>query len=299
MLRQSEAIGAIAVYRRDVAPFSDGQIALLQTFANQAVIAVDNAQSFAEIQEKTRTIQEQAAELAEWNRTLERRVADQVAQLGRMSRLTRFLSPKVSDLIMSSEGTLNARRAEITVVYVDLRGFTGFTESAEPEEVMSVLRQYHHELGTLIMAHDGTIEHFAGDGMMIMFNAPLPVEDHEFRAIRMALAMRAALSELSSNWRKRGHELGFGVGIASGYATIGAIGFEHRLDYGAIGQAPNMAARLCGEAKDMQILIAPRVLAKVEDRIEVEPVGELVLKGFHRPISAYNVVGLRVGNDGK
>lgn len=299
MLRQGEAIGAIAVYRTDVAPFSDGQIALLQTFANQAVIAVDNARSFAEIQEQTRTIREQAVELAEWNRTLEMRVADQVAQLGRMSRLTRFLSPKVSDLIMSSEGTLNARRAEITVVYVDLRGFTSFTELAEPEEVMSVLRQYHHELGNLIMKHDGTIEHFAGDGMMIMFNAPLPVEDHEFRAIGMALAMRAALSELSSSWRKRGHELGFGVGIASGYATIGTIGFEQRLDYGAIGQAPNMAARLCGEAKDMQILIAPRVFAKVEGRVEVEAVGNLMLKGFHRPIPAFNVIGLRDGGGSK
>jgi adenylate cyclase len=295
MLRQSEPIGAIAIYRTEVAPFSDKQIALLQTFANQAVIAVDNAQSFAVIQEKNRTIQQQAAELAEWNLTLEKRVADQVAQLGRMSRLTRFLSPKVSDLIVSgdSEETLKARRAEITVVYVDLRGFTSFTESAEPEEVMSVLQQYHGELGKLIMAHDGTIEFFAGDGMMIMFNAPLPVEDHEFRAICMALAMRTALSQLSSSWRKRGHDLGFGVGIASGYATIGTIGFEHRLDYGAIGPATNLAARLCGEAKNMQVLISPRVLAKVEDRIEVEPIGELELKGFHRPIPAYNVLGIR------
>jgi class 3 adenylate cyclase len=297
MLRESEPIGAIAVYRTEVAPFSEGQIALLQTFANQAVIAVDNARSFAALEEKTRTIREQAAELAEWNRTLETRVADQVAQLGRMSRLTRFLSPKVSDLIVSSdtEEALKARRAEITVVYVDLRGFTGFTESAEPEEVMSVLRQYHGELGKLIMAHDGTIEHFAGDGLMIMFNAPLPVEDHEYKAISMAIAMRAALSELSSGWRKRGHQLGFGFGIASGYATIGTIGFEHRLDYGAIGPATNLAARLCGEARDMQILIAPRVFAKVEDRIAVEPVGELTLKGFQRPVSAYNVLGLASG----
>jgi adenylate cyclase len=297
MLRQSEPIGAIAIYRTEVAPFSDGQIALLQTFANQAVIAVDNAQSFGEIQEKNRTIEQQAAELADWNRTLEERVADQVAQLGRMSRLTRFLSPKVSDLIVSSDSdeSLKARRAEITVVYVDLRGFTAFTESAEPEEVMSVLQQYHGELGKLIMAHDGTIEFFAGDGMMIMFNAPLPVADHEFRAISMAVAMRAALSGLSSDWRKRGHDLGFGVGIASGYATIGTIGFEHRLDYGAIGPATNLAARLCGEAKNMQILISPRALAKVEDRIEVESVGELTLKGFHRPIPAYNVLGIRGG----
>jgi adenylate cyclase len=298
MLGQSEPIGAIAIYRTEVAPFSDRQIALLQVFANQAVIAVDNAQSFAEIEEKNQTIQQQAAQLAEWNRTLEERVANQVAQLGRMSRLTRFLSPKVSDLIISSDSDekLKARRAEISVVYVDLRGFTAFTESAEPEEVMSVLQQYHGELGKLIMEHDGTIEFFAGDGMMIMFNAPLPVEDHEFQAICMALAMRTALSQLSSNWRKRGHDLGFGVGIASGYATIGTIGFEHRLDYGAIGPATNLAARLCSEAKNMQILISPRVLAKIEGRVEVEPVGELELKGFHRPIPAYNVLRMRADN---
>jgi PAS domain-containing protein/class 3 adenylate cyclase len=249
---------------------------------------------YAELQDKKRQVEEQAAELAEWNTTLESRVAEQVSQIGRYSRLTRFLSPKISDLIMSGEtdDALKTRRAEITVVYVDLRGFTGFTETAEPEEVMSVLRQYHAELGRLVVEYDGTIEHIAGDGMMVLFNAPMPVENHELQAIRMALAMRESLAALSLSWRKRGHELGFGAGIAGGYVTIGTIGFEQRLDYGAIGPACNLAARLCGEAKDTQILIAPRVLSKVEAQIEVEPVGDLVLKGFQRPVPAHNILGV-------
>jgi class 3 adenylate cyclase len=191
-----------------------------------------------------------------------------------------------------SDEPLRARRSEVAVVYVDLRGFTGFTETAEPEEVMSVLRQYHSELGRIITEHDGTIEHFAGDGLMVLFNAPMPVENHELRAVHMAITMRDALTLLSATWRKRGHLLGFGVGIAGGYATIGTIGFEQRLDYGAIGPATNLAARLCGEAKDRQILIAPRVLAKIEGLVEVEALGEFMLKGFHRAVPAYNVLSL-------
>jgi len=250
---------------------------------------------FSELKDKNRQVEQQAVQLAEWNLKLETRVAEQVSQLGRFSKLTRFLSPKISDLIISGDAdeSLKTRRSEITVVYVDLRGFTGFTESAEPEEVMSVLRQYHAELGRIIIEHDGTIEHFAGDGMMILFNAPVPVENHEIKAIRMTLAMREALTALSSSWRKRGHELGFGAGIAGGYATIGTIGFEQRLDYGAVGPACNLAARLCGEAKDTEILVAQRVFAKVEPSIEAAPVGELMLKGFHRPVAAYNILGMR------
>jgi PAS domain-containing protein/class 3 adenylate cyclase len=250
---------------------------------------------FNELQDKNRQVEEQAAQLAEWNAKLESRVAEQVSQIGRFSKLTRFLSPRISDLIISGDAddTLKSRRSEITVVFVDLRGFTGFTETAEPEEVMSVLRQYHAELGRIITEHDGTIEHFSGDGMMILFNAPVPVENHEMQAIRMTLAMRESLSALSAGWRKRGHELGFGIGIAGGYATIGTIGFEHRLDYGAVGPACNLAARLCGEAKDKQILVAQRVFAKVESHIEATPVGELVLKGFQRPVPAYDVQAIR------
>jgi class 3 adenylate cyclase/PAS domain-containing protein len=249
----------------------------------------------AEIRDKNVQLEEQAAQIAQWNARLETRVTEQVAQIGQMSKLTRFLSPKVSDLIMAGDADdpLKTRRREITVVFVDLRGFTGFTETAEPEEVMGVLREYHAELGRAIMAHDGTIEHFAGDGVMILFNDPVPVPDHELQAISMAIEMRQSVGALVRAWKKRGHALGFGVGIAGGYATIGTIGFEGRLDYGAIGAVTNLAARLCGEAKHDQILISPRIFSKVEERVEVEAIGELALKGFQRPVFAHNVLGLR------
>jgi len=248
-----------------------------------------------EIRDKNRQLEEQAAQIAEWNARLETRVTEQVTQIGQMSKLTRFLSPKVSDLIMAGDADdpLKTRRRDITVVFVDLRGFTGFTETAEPEEVMGVLREYHAELGRAILAYDGTIEHFAGDGVMILFNDPVPVPDHELQAIRMAIAMREPIAVLVRAWKKRGHALGFGVGIAGGYATIGTIGFEGRLDYGAIGTVTNLAARLCGEAKHDQILISPRIHSKVEEHIDAEPVGELTLKGFQRPVFAHNVVGIR------
>jgi class 3 adenylate cyclase/PAS domain-containing protein len=249
----------------------------------------------AEIRDKNRQLEEQAAQIAEWNARLEVRVTEQVTQIGQMSKLTRFLSPKVSDLIMAGDADdpLKTRRRDITVVFVDLRGFTGFTETAEPEEVMGVLREYHAELGRAIMAYDGTIEHFAGDGVMILFNDPVPVPDHELQAIRMALVMRESVATLVRAWKKRGHALGFGVGIAGGFATIGTIGFEGRLDYGAIGTVTNLAARLCGEAKHDQILISPRIYSKVEERIDAESVGELTLKGFQRAVLAHNVVGIR------
>ncbi len=250
---------------------------------------------YSDIQDKKRQVEEQAAQIAEWNARLEVRVTEQVARIGQMSKLTRFLSPKISDLIMSGDAddSLKARRTEITVVFVDLRGFTGFTETAEPEEVMSVLREYHAELGREIMAHDGTIEHFAGDGAMILFNAPVQVDNHELQAIRMALGMRESMAVLARDWKKHGYALGFGVGIAGGYATIGAIGYEGRLEYSAIGTVVNLAARLCGEAGDSQILISPRIFSKTETQIDVEPVGELSLKGFNRPVPAYNVLGVR------
>ncbi|HET7097107.1 MAG TPA: PAS-domain containing protein [Casimicrobiaceae bacterium] len=261
----------------------------LITEKNRALEALN-----AEIRDKNRKVEEQAAQIADWNARLEARVTEQVARIGQMSKLTRFLSPKISDLIMSGDAddSLKARRTEITVVFVDLRGFTGFTETAEPEEVMSVLRDYHAELGREIMAHDGTIEHFAGDGAMILFNAPVQVDDHELQAIRMALKMRESVATLARGWRKHGYGLGFGVGIAGGYATIGAIGYEGRLEYSAIGTVVNLAARLCGEAGDSQILISPRIFSKTEGQIDVEAVGELSLKGFNRAVPAYNVLGI-------
>jgi class 3 adenylate cyclase len=234
-------------------------------------------------------------QLAEANRTLEERVGEQVAQLERLGRLTRFFSPQLAELILSggTEDPLKSHRREVTVVFLDLRGFTAFAETSEPEEVMGVLREYHAEMGRLILEHEGTLERFTGDGMMIFFNDPVPVPNPAERAVRMAAAMRNRVAELIAGWRKRGFDLDFGVGIAKGYATIGAIGFEGRLDYGAIGTVTNVAARLCGEAKPGQILLAQRVVAAVEEIAEVERVGELALKGLARPVAAYNLLGLK------
>ena len=241
------------------------------------------------------TIVAQRAELALLNAGLEARVAEQIGQIERLARLKRFLTPKVADLILSGEidDPLKTRRREVTVLFVDLRGFTAFTETAEPEEVMGVLREYHAALGEIINAHDGTVEHFAGDAVMVIFNDPLPVEQHELKAVHMGLAVRAAVATLSQGWRKRGHELGFGVGIAQGYATIGAIGFEGRRDYGTIGTVCNTSARLCSQAKHAEVLISQRVASRVEDHVVLEPAGELLLKGLSRPIAAYNVVDVK------
>ena len=234
-------------------------------------------------------------ELEELNRTLEQRVRDQVAQLERLGRLRRFFSPQLADLIVAgdTEDPLKSHRREITVVFLDLRGFTAFAETAEPEEVMTVLREYHAEMGRLIVVAEGTLERFAGDGMMIFFNDPVEVPDPAARAVRMAGAMRERIATLTGAWRKRGFDLDFGVGIAQGYATIGAVGFEGRLDYGAIGTVTNLASRLCGEAKPGQILLSQRVAGGVEEIAEVEAVGELTLKGFQRPVKAFNVVRLK------
>ncbi len=247
------------------------------------------------VQEQTVRLEAQAAELARWNRTLEQRVAEQLAQLERLGRLKRFFSPQLAELIVAggAEDPLKTHRREVTVVFLDLRGFTAFAETSEPEEVMGVLREYHTEMGKLILAHEGTLERFTGDGMMIFFNDPVPVPNPAERVIRMALAMRERVAELTQTWRKRGYELDFGVGIAQGYATIGAIGFEGRWDYGAIGTVTNLASRLCGEAKPGQILIPQRLLGTVEELVEVEPVGDLSLKGFLKPVAAFNVVGLK------
>ena len=239
-------------------------------------------------------VQEQTAHLEDWNRTLEQRVAAQLAEIERLGSLKRFLSPQVAELVMSAgdQRLLESHRREITVVFCDLRGFTAFAEISEPEEVMAVLRQYHEALGELIFGHGGTVEHFAGDGVVVLFNDPLPCPDPTARAVRMALAMRGRIAGLSDNWRKQGHELGFGVGIAQGYATLGMIGFEGRYDYAAIGPVANLASRLCDEAADGEILISQRALAAVEDLVAAAPVGDLVLKGFTRPVPAYRILGL-------
>jgi class 3 adenylate cyclase len=235
-------------------------------------------------------------ELAEWNQLLEQRVQEQVAQMERLSRLKRFFVSQVADLIVTGEAEdpLKTHRREVVVVFLDLRGFTAFAEVSEPEEVMAVLREYHAAVGKIIMEHEGTVERFAGDGIMIFFNDPVVVPNPAERAIRMAVAIRDSVQELSRVWRRRGHQLGVGVGIAQGYATIGAIGFEGRWDYGAIGTVTNLAARLCGEAKAGQILAATRVADAVEDVIESAEVEPVTLKGFHRPMPAVDVLKLKV-----
>jgi class 3 adenylate cyclase len=248
--------------------------------------------------EKKRLRDEQAKhtrELAEWNQLLEQRVQEQVAQMERLSRLKRFFVSQVADLIVTGEAEdpLKTHRREVVVVFLDLRGFTAFAEVSEPEEVMTVLREYHAAVGKIIMDHEGTVERFAGDGIMIFFNDPVVVPDAPERAIRMAIAIRDRLQELSRAWRRRGHQLGVGIGIAQGYATIGAIGFEGRWDYGAIGTVTNLAARLCGEAKAGQILAATRVADAVEEIIESAEIEPVALKGFARPMPAVDVLKLK------
>jgi adenylate cyclase len=264
------------------------------------IALVARVKSMLRIKELHDSVEAMAVKLAEWNRTLEHRVEAQVSQLDRLSRLKRFFSPQLAELIVEGGAAdpLATHRCEVTVVFLDLRGFTAFAETAEPEEVMGVLREYHAAMGALIVAHEGTLERFAGDGMMVFFNDPVPAPDAPERAVRMALAMRERAGELGARWRKRGHELDIGIGIAQGFATIGAIGFEGRLDYGAIGTVTNLAARLCGVAKPGQILVSQRLLGAVEALAESELIGELPFKGFSKPVPTFNVVGLKAQEAG-
>jgi class 3 adenylate cyclase len=237
-------------------------------------------------------------ELAEWNRRLEQRVQEQVTQMERLGRLTRLVSPAVADLILAgeTEDPLKTHRRDIAVVFIDLRGFTAFAETSEPEEVMAVLREYHAEVGAVLLEHEGTVERFAGDGIMVFFNDPVVVPNPAERAVRMAVAVRDRIQALSATWRRRGHELGVGHGVAQGFATIGAIGFESRWDYGAIGTVANLSARLCAEARAGQILVTTRVADAVKDLIEGVEIDPLTLKGFHRPMPAVDVLRLRTAS---
>src|SRR5215472_2996794 len=240
------------------------------------------------------TIENQAAELARWNRELEQRVQDQIEQLERVGRLRRFLPEQLADLIISSgdESFLSGHRREITVVCCDLRGFTAFAETAEPEDVWEILGEYHDALGDLVSRFEGTLERFTGDGLVVFFNDPVPCDDACLRSIRMALAMRQRVQELADTWQRRGYKLAFGVGIAQGYATLGRIGFAGRFEYASIGSVTNLAARLCAEAAPWQILITQRVNAAAEDLAVSRSVGELSLRGFQRAVSAFEVTGL-------
>ncbi|WFU25222.1 adenylate/guanylate cyclase domain-containing protein [Bradyrhizobium sp. CB1717] len=310
LVDQQGTLGALVVLRRPSGEFAGSLIGLMRTFANQAVLAMRNARLFTEVDHKSHALEAahetvraqadklrvQTEQLKDWNKSLEERVETQLGEIERIRKLERFLAPQVAQLIASSdspEGLLTSQRREVTVVFCDLRGFTAFTEATEPEEAMNVLREYHAALGKLIFKYEGTLDKYAGDGVMILFNAPIQFEDHTQRAVKMAVEMRDTIGPLTERWRNRGHSLGFGIGIALGYATLGQVGFEQRLEYAAIGSVTNLASRLCSEAKPNQIVVSRRVYGMVEPWVEARALDDLQLKGFNHPVLAMEILSWR------
>lgn len=310
LVDQQGTLGSLVVLRRASGAFEGSLTGLMRTFANQAVLAMRNARLFTEVDHKSHALEtanetvraqanklrEQTEQLKNWNKSLEERVETQLGEIERIRKLERFLAPQVAQLIASSdspEGLLTSQRREVTVVFCDLRGFTAFTEATEPEEAMNVLREYHAALGKLIFKYEGTLDKYAGDGVMILFNAPIQFEDHTERAVKMAVEMRDTIGPLTERWRNRGHSLGFGIGIALGYATLGQVGFEQRLEYAAIGSVTNLASRLCGEAKPNQIVVSRRVYGIVEQSVEARALDDLQLKGFNHPVLAMEILSWR------
>lgn len=310
LVDQQGTLGSLVVLRRASGAFEGSLTGLMRTFANQAVLAMRNARLFTEVDHKSHALEtanetvraqadklrEQTEQLKNWNKSLEERVETQLGEIERIRKLERFLAPQVAQLIASSdspEGLLTSQRREVTVVFCDLRGFTAFTEATEPEEAMNVLREYHAALGKLIFKYEGTLDKYAGDGVMILFNAPIQFEDHTERAVKMAVEMRDTIGPLTERWRNRGHSLGFGIGIALGYATLGQVGFEQRLEYAAIGSVTNLASRLCGEALANQIVVSRRVYGIVEQSVEARALDDLQLKGFNHPVLAMEILSWR------
>ena len=306
MLKDDQLVGCIIIYRQEPRPFSEKQIQLVKNFANQVVLGLENARllnelrdrtcelerSYTLVQQQASQLDTQARELRKLNEGLEERVGEQVSEIERMSRLRRFLPPQVADLIVTSgmEKQLESHRREITALFCDLRGFTGFTESADPADVMALLRDYHAAIGEIIIKYSGTLERYAGDGVMVVFNDPVPVENPQHQAVLMALEMRDAIGALTEKRRRLGHDISFGIGIEHGFATLGTIGFEGRFDYAAIGTVANVASRLCDHAMPRQILVSSRVRMAVENIVKAELVGEFTIKGIRLPMAAHNVL---------
>ncbi|MCE8537929.1 GAF domain-containing protein [Ruegeria pomeroyi] len=284
LMKAAEAIGVLGLFRSFESPFSDSEIALVETFAAQAVIAIENVRQFRALADRT-------AEVEALNASLETRVSEQVDEIERMGRLKRFLPAAVADTVISSgsDKMLSSHRALLGVLFCDIRGFTAFCETAEPEETIEVLQTYHQEMGKLINAHGAGVDHRMGDGIMVLFNDPLPCDDPAGDAVRLAIAMRTRMTELCRSWKRMGYRLGFGVGVSLGYATVGMVGFEGRFDYTASGTAINLASRLCDEAVDGEILLSPRAAIAVEDDFQVESRGELSLKGLREPIEVFRL----------